>query len=300
MGWVSNAGGPPAGGGVGAGAAAPALGVATGYGFFYDTTIAATAVSANGTETATFQGGFLKPYTATPPLAYFFNDFLQTASPSALYATPTATACPTGGTWSNGNVFNNYNSVGAGAAQTDLNHPGAIMLQTTNVPGGGCFTGLANALMDNTNTRVHTWRMCFSMPTQASALGNRYTFAVGAFLATAGSLNNGPYITYSDNVNSGKWVLNSAHGAVQITVNSTVAVPSPGSWNTLVIVGIAGVFTFTLNGVSLGTVTDTNYTAGIGQPVVTHGSMSLCAATFTSVTYCGMDSCDYTLTGLTR
>jgi hypothetical protein len=102
-------------------------------------------------------------------------------------------------------------------------------------------------------------------------------------------------------VNSGNWTLNSAvSGGAAIVVNTAVAVPAVSTWHKLTITLVNGVYTFTLDGTGLGTVTDSNLLTTTTAVASAGGAISIQPSSFTSATFAFMDSSDVYITGLSR
>lgn len=91
-----------------------------------------------------------------------------------------------------------------------------------------------------------------------STAGNRYTAYFGMMDARAAVPDNGVFFTYSDNVNSGNWVLNCKSATVTTSVNtSTPAVIGYVNFG-IVINASATSVSFTINGSTVGTAITTN------------------------------------------
>lgn len=90
-----------------------------------------------------------------------------------------------------------------------------------------------------------------------SVLGNRYIFKAGLF-DDGVTPNNGIYLSYSDNVNSGNWVLTCLSGGVATSVNTSTPATT-GFVNLGIIINDLGTsVSFTINEVSVGTPITTN------------------------------------------
>lgn len=200
----------------------------------------------------------------------------------------------------NGTVGANSNSTPVGNATSSVSHPGILSVSMTGSAAGGAITGLINGIYRKSATITWQWRVTFQMPTVASTSANRYTLNVGSFNYNATAPWAGPYISYNDNVNSGNWVLNSSYGAGTITsTNTAIAVPAVGTWHVLAITLVNGLFTYVLDGTTLGTVNDTNLTAG-DQWCTFAGSIQIAPSSFTTNTYAFIDSYDILVTGISR
>jgi hypothetical protein len=201
----------------------------------------------------------------------------------------------------NGTVGANTNSTPQGNITAGSNHPGTLVVSTTSSVSGGAITGLINGFYKKSSVITWRWRVNFQMPTQVSTVSNRYVFNVGSFNYNATAPWAGPYISYSDNLNSGNWTLNSSFAAgTTTTVNSATAAPAAGTWHVLAITLVNGVFTYVLDGTTLGTVTDTNLPTTEGNWVAYAGSIQLIPSSYTSATYAFMDSYDILVTGISR
>lgn len=187
---------------------------------------------------------------------------------------------------------------------------GVAYCQTTTTILGG-YVGLPTAYgIVKSSTINYQWRILFYMPA-ASTSANRYTAYIGAFsgISAANTSNgpfSGPWISYSDNANSGLWTLGSSIGyngaGGRTTANSTTA-PSFNAWNVLLITLANGTYTYTLNGTPLGTVVDANMltTPTSSQSANAGGIQILPDGTnFTTARTLMIDRSDYYVTGLTR
>lgn len=200
----------------------------------------------------------------------------------------------------NGSTNANTNSTPMGQVTSPSNHPGVLAVAMTSSAAGGAITGFIDGFYKKSASITWRWRVAFQMPTVASSAGNRYVFNVGSFNYNATAPWAGQYISYSDNVNSGNWVLNSSVGAGTITsANSSTAAPAAGTWHVLATTLVNGVFTYVLDGTTLGTVTDTNVTTSDNW-VTYSGSIQIIPSSFTTNTYAFMDSYDILVTGISR
>lgn len=96
--------------------------------------------------------------------------------------------------------------------------------------------------------------------TTLSAIGNRYTFYSGLGISFS---TNGIYFSYSDNVNSGNWVLHCTKAAVTTSVNSSIPAVT-GFTNLGIVINAAGTLvTFYVNGIVAGTISTDIPTAAI-------------------------------------
>lgn len=116
----------------------------------------------------------------------------------------------------------------------------------------GYFVGPGGALPIFTISPNMIWSYEFSTPNVLSTASDRYEFYVGAGQTfSSGIPNQGYYLGYSDNVNSGNWVLYEAYGAAEgnkvVIQNSNVAVTAL-TWNNLQIRRTGSVVSAVLNG----------------------------------------------------
>jgi hypothetical protein len=83
---------------------------------------------------------------------------------------------------------------------------------------------------------------------------NRYILRTGFGDTSGADQVNGVYFEYSDNINTGQWVIKTASASSRTTTNSTIAVTA--GWHDLrVVVNAAGTsITFTVDGVTAGTI----------------------------------------------
>lgn len=98
---------------------------------------------------------------------------------------------------------------------------------------------------------------------------NRYLLYVGTSDINSAEPNNGFYFVYSDNLNSGDWVLKTANGATRTTQNTSVAVGT-GWINLGVVVNAAGTsVSYFINGAQVGSAISTNIPANaIGSALI--------------------------------
>lgn len=135
---------------------------------------------------------------------------------------------------------------------TDVNstagHPGIITLITD--PGNGDLNQLQMGYndgppLDNSfilGGGVLTMQMLIQIPT-LSVVGQRFTISFGIGtgdgISVVSTQPDGLYFTYSDNVNSGKWVINASASSVSTTANTNSTVDT--SWHMYkIIVNAAG------------------------------------------------------------
>lgn len=201
----------------------------------------------------------------------------------------------------------NYNIAipnGVSAAIFTPSTLGGAYVGTTTATQGGCVVAAQSINIVKSTTINYQWRFSFYVGTLSDAT-NPYTLVVGGMVlgnATGPGVTPfaGPYISYTHSTNSGRWVLGSATGSVQTTANSTTAVTS--GWHTLTISLANGVYTYVVDGATLGTVNDTNLStsvtntqgASIGGIVITPTSA------FTTARYAAIERCDFYVTGLSR
>lgn len=205
----------------------------------------------------------------------------------------------------NGNVV----ITGVNTVNTPLQLSSSIGISYVNTSsttaGGYVCRPLAYSIVKST-TINYQFRHLFYLPAASTAL-NRYSAYIGNFVVV-GTANNtavpfaGPYIAYSDNLNSGNWVLGSAVNNSRITGSSAAAVV-PNTWNSLLITLNNGTYSYSLNGVSLGTLLDPGITPSpsSAQGVTLGGIMCIPDGTnFTTSRTLMIDRSDLYITGLSR
>ena len=207
------------------------------------------------------------------------------------------------------NAGNAVGPSGSNSVNTTLatsNVQGMAYANTSSTVLGGFVSTVASLAPVKSATINYQWRAYFRTPTTASSSTNRYTVYIGGMVFTGASNTatplGGPYIKYSDNVNSGNWVLGDAVNGTQTTTNASVA-PTFATWNSLTITLANGVFTYVLNGTTLGTVTDANLatTVSLNQGACIGGVAIIPDGTnWTAAQYVAIDRADYYVTGLTR
>lgn len=177
-----------------------------------------------------------------------------------------------------------------------------IYVSTTSATAGGAIGGPGTVTTTKSAAIQYQWRAYFMFPTALSTAANRYTFAVGSQYLLGVQNYAGPFISYTDSVNSGNWVLNTSNaGSVTASFNTTTAVPAVSTWHNLTITLNNAVFTYILDGTTLGTVTDPTLTGGSAGGAAAGGSLYLNPnATWTTTVYTAMDTSDVLVTGLNR
>lgn len=236
-------------------------------------------------------GGFVVPPVVNPSTYYVQDDWDTDAS--------TADYTQVGNV-----VLAAVNAVSAPLMAASTQGVGYVNTSSTTA-GGRVARSAAYGIVQSASIN-YRWRHLFYMPV-ASTAANTYTAFIGSFVAI-GSANAsdvpfaGPYISYTHGTNSGNWVMGSAVNNTRTTANSSTA-PSLGAWNRLEIRLANGVYTFLVNDVSIGTVTDANVTASQanGQCASLGGIMIIPDGTnFTTNRVLMIDRSDYYVTGLTR
>jgi hypothetical protein len=153
-------------------------------------------------------------------------------------------------------------------ATTDAGHPG-ILGWLSNATGGSLR--LANSTAFNypmfvLGGGVIVMNFVIQINT-LSDVTNRYTFQVGFGDTSAADQVNGCYFQYSDNLNSGNWVLTTAKASTRTSTNTAVAVATGWHNFQVTINAAASSVNFTLDGVSLGNIV-TNIPIAAVSPVV--------------------------------
>ena len=182
-------------------------------------------------------------------------------------------------------------TVPSGWTAASLNqHPGIAFVQTgaLNDVGSAIFftTGTATFPIFSTGP-AFVWTCYFAVPNALSTSGDRYRFCVGmgGLNSKTSGVNGVGYLYYSDNVNSGNWVLAEGLGAIegcQVTIANSSVAPVAGTWNKLQIVKANNSTTITayLNNALL--CSGTGFKAADPMPANIGGCMWLIRDTFTS------------------
>lgn len=112
---------------------------------------------------------------------------------------------------------------------------------------------------------------------------NRFTIRVGFVNSATGDSINGAYFRYVDNVNSGNWQLITRSGGVETAVNTATTVVA-NTWIKLSVLtdATASLVTYSVNGVSVGTINSNIGTTNIGMGM----SIVKSAGTTASLLYC--------------
>lgn len=222
---------------------------------------------------------------------YWADDFTNFYSTGSIY-------------WWNGNT--QTGPATAFASYLSAGNIGLAEVYTNSATQGGNLTNRSTVPLVKSSAVTMQWRSMFLLP-QLSTSTNRFTIYIGGDSSTANGTNayapaQGPSIKYCDNVNSGNWVLESGIGGTMTTTNSSVA--ATAGWHTLTITLNNGVYTFVLDGVTLGTVSDANMptTVNAGNAMAALFSMVIVpdGTDYTTVSYLVADRADFYATGLSR
>jgi len=150
-------------------------------------------------------------------------------------------------------------------AASETAHPGVIGNASTTTRAGILTT--AGSTSGTTATPillgggVVTINWVIKIAT-TSTVTNRYTLYCGLLDLNSAEANNGVYLVYSDNLNSGKWVGRTAAGGSRNDVNDTGSAVTTAWYNLgCTINAAASSVEFFVNGVSLGTQASTIPTA---------------------------------------
>jgi hypothetical protein len=126
-----------------------------------------------------------------------------------------------------------------------------LVLTAATVNAGGMLIGGG----------VITFNWVFNIVNLSSA--NRYTLTFGLGDTITATFANGIWFSYSDNVNSGNWVINSSTATTATNTNSSVPVTT-GWHNAQCVINAAGTSAqFFMDGASLGTVSTTMPVTGM-------------------------------------
>lgn len=144
------------------------------------------------------------------------------------------------------------------AATNEAQHPGKITSGAYS--SSSAQIGLpGNAFILTSN--ILSLTMIFNIANLSNGT-NRYTLRLGVGDTVNADQVNGVYFEYSDNINSGNWVLKTSAASSRTTTNTAVAVAT--GWHNFTITVSGGTATYFLDGVSLGTNAATIPTAGVG------------------------------------
>lgn len=181
---------------------------------------------------------FYSPNTATAGVAYLWSDIPW---------------IPTG-------------SAFAYTAATEAAHPGILGNASTATRAGIITTSGGGNVATGIILGAGTWSVNWVIKVATlSTVTNRYTLYCGFLDLNTAEANNGVYLVYSDNLNSGKWVGRTASGGSRNDVNDTGSAVTTAWYNLGATVNAAASSVeFFVNGVSLGTQTSTIPT---GNPI---------------------------------
>ena len=160
--------------------------------------------------------------------------------------------------------FSSANNPWIGPASIqESGHPGVLGSQTggnVNLFLGDIATTLTPMMVLGGGVTTLTW--IFKIQTLSTA-SPRYILRLGFGDTGLADQANGCYFEYSDNINSGNWVIKTAAASSRTTTNSATAVTA--AWHKAVIVvnAAASSVSFTMDGVSLGSIVATIPTAAV-------------------------------------
>lgn len=162
---------------------------------------------------------------------------------------------------SNGFLASNYPWTGFVniTATTDNTHPGQVGFETF---GSAVYTLMLSTMDASFNflgafilgggSIVLNWVFRIA---QLSNITSRYTLQIGFGDSNGSDQANGVYFEYSDNENSGNWILKTISASTSTITNTSTAVTA-GWHNAQVTINAAGTSAnFTIDGVSLGNIT---------------------------------------------
>lgn len=152
-------------------------------------------------------------------------------------------------------------SIGEGATTittTDPNHPGVAQFEITNPsPTGLVLQDADNSLDFITGGGVLSYTFTINLVTLSNGT-NRYTAIVGLADGMGTGINNGIYFSYSDNVNSGNWVINCSKSGTTTSVNTSVAASTVYQTFTATVNAGGTSVSFYINNIFVGTAITTN------------------------------------------
>lgn len=178
--------------------------------------------------------------------------------------------------WS-GSLFNSTTT-------NTADHPGVIdspSVSTNNFFGLPNIGSQANILLGGGDLTIN-WVMNI---VNLSDVTNRYTLRIGMGDEVTGiDQTNGVYFEYSDNINSGNWVLKTAQSSTRTSTNTATAAATGWHNFQIAINAAASSVTYTLDGVSLGSIA-TNIPTASGQDIfpiieVIRGAGTVAAGSF--------------------
>jgi hypothetical protein len=221
--------------------------------------------------------------------SYYWSDDFASALCSAIYL-------------NSGNFSCNPTSTPGALTPSTI---GVLQTYTSSATQGGGVSGGTSIITVKSTAITYQWRIMFYLPT-ASTSTNRYIAYIGSVNSNTSNSSYTPYsgfyLKYSDNVNSGNWVLGSAVNGTQTTTSTSTA--ATNGWHKLSATLVNGTYTYVLDGVTLGTVTDTNipttvssggaWTGLFGAVMVPDGT------NWTAQQYLTVDRADFYMTGLSR
>lgn len=206
--------------------------------------------------------------------------------------------------YSNGSYLASGNSNSASLnvlAQITTSTVGIVSAATSSVTLGGGITGGDNLALVKSSTITYRWRQLFYVSATSTAT-NRFTAVFGGLYGNGGMPSFGPYISYTDNVIAGKWLLGSAYnGSTFTTTNSNVLATT--GWHALTITLVNGTYTYALDGATLGTVTDLNILTSFNSSGTAASTFSvgiLPNTAYTTPAVVAIDRADFYVTGLAR
>jgi hypothetical protein len=189
------------------------------------------------------------------------------------------------------------NGVGVGLT-APAQHPG-FLYYTNNATGASSAQPLSTFTISKAAGRTITWTGMFQLLTLSNGT-DRYIAYVGMFDNLSNVPYNGAYFKYSDNVNSGKWVLAAANVASEVTTNSTTTADAGWHTFTIVLTEANATYTYYIDGVSVGTVVETALNGGTNYDVGQFGLSVNRTAGTGSVSAAVLDLYTIGYSGMTR
>lgn len=144
------------------------------------------------------------------------------------------------------------------SAGVDSSHPGTLVLNTAGAYAGHRLYLSQNTTVSQLPLVLGGGSLSINWVCKLSQLSNgtnRFYLAIGIGDMTGDTPNNGVFFQYIDNINSGNWQICASSASVQTSTNTSVAADT--NWHNfgIVVNAAASSISYTIDGVSVGTVT---------------------------------------------
>ena len=156
----------------------------------------------------------------------------------------------------------NWSAIRIATSDSTANNPGQVVFLTAATASSAIF--LNNSFFLSSGALDFTF--VFNPATLSTGI-NRYTLTFGLTNLnddpTTPVFNNSVYFSYTDNANSGNWIINSVNGGVSTSINTSTAATTGFKTFRMVSDSTASNLKFYINGVQVGSTITTNIPTGV-------------------------------------